>query len=154
MSFGALLRPLTEHGLDSSQVAQILGYLMPAMTTYSLPIAALFAATMVYGRLSADNEITAVRAAGIRHLTIAIPALVMGLLVSMVSILFLCFVVPTFMYKVEKVIYSNVARLVANRIERTHQIQSETSQSTRKTPMCPIPFLTSQIRRRWCWKVR
>src|SRR5690606_5553408 len=59
MSFGGLLRPVTEHGLDSTQVVQILTYFLPAMTTYSLPIAALFATTMVYGRLSNDNEITA-----------------------------------------------------------------------------------------------
>ena len=122
MSFGALLRPLTEHGLDGSQVAQMLSFLMPAMTTYSLPIAALFATTMVYGRLSADNELTAVRAAGISHLSIAVPALVMGLLVALTSLLFLCFIVPTFTYRVEKVIYSNLARLVANQIERTHEI--------------------------------
>jgi lipopolysaccharide export LptBFGC system permease protein LptF len=123
MSFGALLRPLTEHGLDGTQVAQMLSFLMPAMTTYSLPVAALFATTMVYGRLSADNELTAVRAAGISHLSIAIPALVMGLMVALVSLLFLCFVVPTFTYKVEKVIYSNLARLVANEIQRTHQVR-------------------------------
>src|SRR4051812_42482749 len=82
MSFGGLLRPLTEHGLDVGQVVRMLSYSMPAMTTYSLPIAALFATTMVYGRLSADNEITACRAAGISHFNLALPALVLGLTVS------------------------------------------------------------------------
>ena len=47
MSFGALLRPLTQHGLGLGQVGQILSYFSPAMTTYSLPIAALFATTIV-----------------------------------------------------------------------------------------------------------
>ena len=61
MSFGGLLRPLTHQGLDASQVGRMLSYLTPAMTTYSLPVAALFATTMVYGRLSADNELTAAR---------------------------------------------------------------------------------------------
>src|SRR2546421_8962802 len=67
MSFGGLLRPLTEHGLDAGQAAKMLSYFMPAMTTYSLPIAALFATTVVYGRLAADNEITAMRSAGNAH---------------------------------------------------------------------------------------
>jgi lipopolysaccharide export LptBFGC system permease protein LptF len=66
MSFGGLLRPLTEHGLDAQQVTRILGYFMPAMQTYSLPVAALFATTMVYGRLSADNELTATGQCGCR----------------------------------------------------------------------------------------
>src|SRR6476659_5205905 len=65
MSFGGLLRPLTQQGLDASQVSKMLAYFTPAMTAYSLPIAALFAATVVYGRLSADNELTACRAGGL-----------------------------------------------------------------------------------------
>src|SRR5207244_6983471 len=67
MSFGGLLRPLTEHGLDARQAAKMLSYFLPAMMTYSLPVAALFAATVVYGRLAADNEITAMRAVGIAY---------------------------------------------------------------------------------------
>src|SRR5947209_4304841 len=87
MSFGGLMRPLTEHGLNVGQVARMLCYFLPAMMTYSLPIAALFATTMVYGRLAADNEITACRSAGISHLTVAYPALVLGILVAMLSLL-------------------------------------------------------------------
>ena len=123
MSFGGLLRPLTEHGLDASQAGTMLTYFMPAMTTYSLPIAALFATTVVYGRLAADNEITACRAAGISYVLVALPAVVLGLVVALVSLLFLCFVVPVATLKVERVIYSNIAQLIANQIERTHQIK-------------------------------
>ena len=127
MSFGGLLRPVYEHGLDAGQVVKMLGYFMPAMTTYSLPIAALFATTMVYGRLSADNEITACRAAGIPLgiFGLALPAVVMGLVIALVSLLCLCFVVPVFWLKIERVIYSNIAELVASQIERTHQIRFE-----------------------------
>ncbi len=123
MSFGGLLRPLTEHGLNIGQVARMLGYFMPAMNTYALPIAALFATTMVYGRLAADNELVACRAAGISHLAMALPALVLGLSVAIFSLLLLCFIVPAFMLKAEKVVYSNIAQLVSNEIERTHQIK-------------------------------
>jgi lipopolysaccharide export LptBFGC system permease protein LptF len=122
MSFGGLLRPLTQQGLDATQVGQLLSYFTPAMTAYSFPIAALFATTMVYGRLSADNELTACRAAGISLLSMAVPAFVLGLIVALTSLLFLWFVVPLFTLRAEKVIYSNIAKLVANRIERTHQI--------------------------------
>ena len=122
MSFGALLKPLTQHGLGLGQVGQILSYFSPAMTTYSLPIAALFATTIVYGRLSADNELTACRASGISNLAMTWPAILLGLLVALVSLLFLSFIVPVFTLKVEKVIYSNIAQLIANKITRTHEI--------------------------------
>src|SRR5437867_2551678 len=122
MSFGGLLRPLTQQGLDATQVGQLLTYFTPAMTAYSFPIAALFATTMVYGRLSADNELTACRAAGISLLAVAVPAFVLGSLVVLTSFLFLSFVVPAFTLKAEKVIYSNIAKVIASRIDRAHQM--------------------------------
>ena len=124
MSFGGLLRPLTHQGLDIGQVGQVLTYFGPAMTTYSFPVAALFATTVIYGRLAADNELTACRAGGLSlaSLSVAGPALVLGLLVATVSLLFLCFVVPVCTLKVERVLYSNLAQLVKNRIERNHEI--------------------------------
>src|SRR5688500_4388233 len=125
MSFGGLLRPLTEHGLNAGQAAKMLSYFMPAMTTYSLPIAALFATTVVYGRLAADNELVACRAAGLSYFSVGMPALVLGLIVAIVSLLFLCFIVPVFTLKVERVIYSNLAQLISNQIERTHQIKMD-----------------------------
>src|SRR5580704_10191611 len=99
MSFAVLLRPLTENGLEFNQVNRLLLYSLPAVSVYSLPVSALFATTMVYGRFSADNEMTAMRASGIsyfsaRRFSIALPALVLGLVVAVISLLMLCFIVP------------------------------------------------------------
>ena len=46
----------------------------------------------------------------------------LGLTVAITSLLFLCFIVPVFTLKVEKVLYSNVAHLIAHEIERKHEI--------------------------------
>src|SRR5436309_14456897 len=105
MSFGGLLRPLTQQGLDFGQVRKMLSYFSFPMMAYSLPVAALFAATMVYGRLSADNELTACRAGGISHLSIALPGFVLGAVVGVLSLFMLNFVVPTYTLKVEQVVY-------------------------------------------------
>src|SRR3982751_1212632 len=123
MSFGGLLRPLTQQGLDVGQVGKMVSYFSFPMTAYSPPVAALFSATMVYGRLSADNELTACRAGGMSHLSIAMPGFVLGALVAGLSVFMLNFVVPTYTLKVEQVIYSNLAKLIQNRIERTHEIK-------------------------------
>lgn len=123
MSFGGLLQPLVKHGVDLSQTLQILYYILPAMSTYSLPIAALFATTLVYGRLAADNEITAVRASGISYLAAAVPAAVLGLVVSILSLLLLCYIVPVSTMQVERVIYSNIARHIANSIDKQSSIR-------------------------------
>ena len=130
MSFGGLLRPLTHLGLDAWRVGQMWLYLMPAMMTYSMPIAAVFATSMVYGRLSADNELTACRAAGMSYKSVATPGLVLGMVAAITSLLFLSYVVPFFFLQAEKVGYANVARLIAANIERTHSFTIQRGKPT------------------------
>src|SRR3954453_17781546 len=91
LSFGGLLRPLTEQGLEAWQVGLLLSYFTPAMTAYSLPIAALFAPAVCYGKFAAENEVLACRAGGLSHLSLALPAAILGLLVAVISALLLLF---------------------------------------------------------------
>lgn len=123
MSFGGLLKPLMHYGLSASQVGKMLLCFLPATQTYSLSIAALFATTVVYGRLAADNEITACRASGISYLTLTVPAVVLGLALSFVSLLALSYVVPHYILKVEKVAFDSLAEVVQKSIQRSHQIK-------------------------------
>jgi lipopolysaccharide export LptBFGC system permease protein LptF len=132
MSFGGLLRPLTQNGLDGPQVALLLANFLPAMSTYSLPVAALFATTMVYGRLSADNEVTACRASGISFLALTVPAFTLGLVVAAASLYLLCFTVPRATLKVEQVIESNLAKVIAHEITQTHHIEMPYADGDRK----------------------
>ncbi len=122
MSFAGLLRPLTQHNLAGSQVLELLGYFLPAMTNYSWPVAALFATTFVYGRLSADNELTACRGAGIGWFALYSPAILLGLIVSAISLIFLWFIVPWAFLRAEVVVKSNLAQLVASQIDQSQKI--------------------------------
>src|SRR5438874_1565599 len=74
MAFGGTFKPLTKQGIDVGQLMVILLNLMPAMLAYAIPIAALFAAVLVYWRMSTDNELTACRAGGVSFLSIVMPA--------------------------------------------------------------------------------
>src|SRR3954469_1942625 len=121
MSFGGLLRPLTQNGLDASQILLLIRFSMPAMSTYSLPVAALFATTWVYGRMAADNELTACRASGISFVAISTPAMLLGLMVSTLSMYLLCFTVPKNTLKIERVIVSNLAKIVVHQIAQGHE---------------------------------
>lgn len=130
LSFAGLLRPLTERGLGAEEAVRILIWLMPAMLAYSLPVAALFATTFVYGRLSADNESTAAKAAGIpaSPTGLLLPATVLAALLGLISFGALCFLVPAANLQVEQTVWSNLARLAANNINRTSRIQFQTDQ--------------------------
>ncbi|MEM1012452.1 MAG: LptF/LptG family permease [Planctomycetota bacterium] len=123
LSFAGLLRPLTEQGLGAGQAATILAWLLPAMLVYSLPIAALFATTFVYGRLAADNESVGAKAAGISAgpFGLLLPALVLGGLLGLGTIGLLGILVPAANLQVEKTIWTNLARLTANQINRSNR---------------------------------
>jgi len=68
--------------LTLSQILERLPFVVPSALGYSAPLALLIAALMTYGRLSADNEITAIRMGGVHPLRTLMPALVLGMLVS------------------------------------------------------------------------
>ncbi|HEC01947.1 MAG TPA: LptF/LptG family permease, partial [Phycisphaerales bacterium] len=65
LSLGSILQPVQEFGLGSRQVVHLMGYFLPITLTFVLPMAALFAGALVYGRFASDNEYDACRATGV-----------------------------------------------------------------------------------------
>ena len=57
--------------------------IMPVMLTFTVPWAVMVAVMLVFGRLSADNEITAMRACGISILQIVSPILIITFLLTL-----------------------------------------------------------------------
>lgn len=57
--------------------------LIPLLLTYTMPFACLIGVIMAFGRLSADNEIIAIRASGIRLRTLIAPLLTIGIILSL-----------------------------------------------------------------------
>jgi lipopolysaccharide export LptBFGC system permease protein LptF len=123
LAFGGTFKPLTKQGLTLVQLMRVLTYLMPAMLAYSIPLAALFAAVMVYWRLSTDNEITGARASGISFQFLLVPALVLGLAVAAIDLAFVDFVVPAFLQKSSHAIQSDVASVLLDHLDKHEPFQ-------------------------------
>ncbi|MFP4354094.1 MAG: LptF/LptG family permease [Phycisphaerae bacterium] len=116
MSLAGIVEPLRKQGLSGDQAVQIFGLLVPIMVSLTLPIAALFAATMVYGRLSQDNELLACRASGVSTLAMLRPGLVLGLVVAVVSMALSNFVSPALASFLEKKIEGDIKGILAYEI--------------------------------------
>jgi lipopolysaccharide export LptBFGC system permease protein LptF len=116
MTVFAVIEPLRTEGLGASQLLALVGYTLPMMLSLTLPVAALFAATIVYGRFSQDNELMACRASGISTVLLLKPALLLVLGVTAASLWLGYFVTPRLAASCERVIHDNLAGILSHRL--------------------------------------
>jgi lipopolysaccharide export system permease protein len=62
-------------GLSPADIGHLVPYVIPSTLPYTIPVSLLFAATVVYGRLAGDNEIIAVKTAGLSVWTVLWPTM-------------------------------------------------------------------------------
>jgi lipopolysaccharide export system permease protein len=79
---GGVVTEATQRGLSLVQVFTVIPLLIPNTLPYTIPATTLFATCVVYGRLSHDNEVTAIRAAGVHLGRIIAPSVLLGLLTA------------------------------------------------------------------------
>ena len=65
-------------GLSPSDIMHLVPYVIPSTLPYTIPVSLLFAATVVYGRLAGDNEIIAIKTAGLSVWRVLIPILILA----------------------------------------------------------------------------
>jgi len=69
-------------GLSLNQIVRVVPLLVPSMLPITIPATTLFASCVVYGRLSHDNEVVALKAAGVHLYTLVRPALLLGVIAT------------------------------------------------------------------------
>ncbi|MGV3483804.1 MAG: LptF/LptG family permease [Planctomycetaceae bacterium] len=79
-------RELLREGLGPLAVIQLLPYVLPVSLQYAVPATALFAVCCVYGRMSADGEVSTVKAIGVSPLRLVKPAIIGAALLSPISV--------------------------------------------------------------------
>src|ERR1041385_2314640 len=82
-------------GVSLAAVSQVFLYYIPLLLGYTLPIACLTTIILTFGRLSADNEILAIRASGIYLRRIISPLVMVGIIFSIILFILNDRVIPT-----------------------------------------------------------
>jgi lipopolysaccharide export system permease protein len=89
-----LLRRVTESGLPFATAVQIFLLKLPYFVGFAFPMSMLLSCLMVYGRLSGDSELIALRSCGVSVYRLVAPAIVVGLLITLVNFAFNEAIVP------------------------------------------------------------
>ena len=89
-----LVRRITEAGLPLSFALQIFLLKLPYFIGLAFPMSMLLACLMVYGRLSSDSELIALRSCGVSIYRLVAPAILIGLIVTGITFAFNEAIVP------------------------------------------------------------
>src|SRR3977135_1995498 len=71
--FRRLLPLLVDHDVPVEYLLNFIGYVLPSSLIFTIPWGLLTAVLLVFGRLSADNELNALRSNGVSITRICVP---------------------------------------------------------------------------------
>ncbi|MGQ9677928.1 MAG: LptF/LptG family permease [bacterium] len=100
---------LVRKGVPVKIVGEVMLLSLPFVLSISAPLAVLIGGVITFGRMAQDNEITAVRAAGIPTWRIFVPVLVGGSILMPLMAIFNGFILPESQYKVRNLL-TDIAR--------------------------------------------
>src|SRR3989338_1318227 len=76
---------LINKGVDIFSILRLFLYLVPWLLSFTLPMAALTAVILTFGRFSSDGELTAMKASGVSFYRASFPVLMVGVIFSFAS---------------------------------------------------------------------
>jgi lipopolysaccharide export system permease protein len=104
------LNKLLVKGVNIFTVSLLLIYYLPAIFAVTVPIGFLTGTLMVFGRLSMDNEITAMKASGISLYRLLLPMLLLSLIFSLLAFLIIDMLLPQANYAFKNLYYRLVSK--------------------------------------------
>ena len=119
-----LVQQATQQGLNFIQIMLMIPFVVPSSLPYTIPATLLLSITIVYGRMAADNEITATKAAGINVLHLLIPAVVVGIGLSVLTFVLSDRVIPLANLRMKAILVKNVEDMVYGVLRKEHVLKA------------------------------
>lgn len=115
----------SQQGLTPLQALAAIPLLIPNMLPFAIPATTLFATCVVYGRLSHDNEILALKSAGVNILKVAWPALFLGLTMSAVTMGLYYKLIPSTYFMMRAQALNDIEEFLYARLKKDHCIKGD-----------------------------
>lgn len=111
-------------GLSPTEIMNLVPYVIPGSLPYTIPVSLLFAVTVVYGRLASDNEIVAVKTAGLSAWTVLNPAFALGISLSAVLLYLTYAPIPRANHTARMVIFKNMEEMFYKYLKKDRQFNN------------------------------
>lgn len=108
-----LMDLMINKGVDIIHVALLVIYILPALLLFTIPISLLVSIMMSLGRMASDNEITALKAAGISLPRMAMPIFFFGFIAFILCLFGSLYLVPAGNHAAKNLMF-NLARQKAS----------------------------------------
>jgi lipopolysaccharide export system permease protein len=118
----AIVQQASQRGLGPMQILTAIPLLVPSMLPFIIPPTTLFTACVIYGRLSNDNEITAIKAAGINVLHVIWPGIILGLAMSLVTVGLYYKLIPYTQHLIRALVVKDVEDFLYGMLKRESEI--------------------------------
>jgi lipopolysaccharide export system permease protein len=135
----AVVAEATQQGLTPAQVLTIIPLLVPSTLPYTMPATTLFATCVVYGRLSHDNEILALKAAGVHLRKVVGPGIFLGVLMSTATMALYYHLIPYTHYLLRSSFLNDAEEYLYTLLKKDHMI---------KMPNLPYCIFVRQVQGR------
>jgi lipopolysaccharide export system permease protein len=120
--FVGVFREATMSGLGPIQALRILPYVVPNLLPFTIPATLLLTVSVVYGRMSGDQEITAAKAAGINVLSLLWPSFLLGAVLSVCSLILVDQAIPWANAKIQKTVTMLMEDIFLDRLRSQREV--------------------------------
>ncbi len=119
-----IIAEASQQGLGPAQILAAIPLLVPSTLPYTIPATTLFAACVVYGRLSADNEILAIKSSGVNVLHVVKPGLILGFVMSCVTLGLYYHIIPYTHHLLRDMVFRDAEGLIYSLLSRNGRISN------------------------------
>ena len=123
MMLVGVAREALNQGLGVADVIRLLPFIAPNALSFAVPGTALFSVCCVYGRMSADNELTAIQSVGVSPLPAMMPAIVITTLLSIATVGLINVAFTWGFHGIRNVVLSSIETIAYGVLEKDHVFQ-------------------------------
>ncbi|MFN0198028.1 MAG: LptF/LptG family permease [Planctomycetaceae bacterium] len=122
LMFVGVAQEASASGLGPEQIFKILPWVVPSLLPFTIPATLLLSVCVVYGRMAGDQEITAAKAAGINVLSLLSPAILLGGVLSVCSLILADQLIPMAVTQIQGIVTLAMEDIFLDMLRSNHEV--------------------------------